>query len=181
MGGLIDMERKGYESIGCYTCFVSSCFDLDPGFSSWCGLGTFLSWWPPSTMWVGPSIFYGHHRGCLNNPIFSNLGVMCCILRTFHVSSQIVANMWVTPSLFSITFYPSALRAGRVLSSRSGRAGGCQTCGTHISVTVWWIFSIRSSVELSRCALSRSYAHLPHMGLPMGQKLVKFATNWVQT
>ena len=52
MGGLIDMDRKGYESIGCYTCFVSSSFDLDPGFSSGCGLGTFLSWWPPSTMWV---------------------------------------------------------------------------------------------------------------------------------
>ena len=32
-----------------------------------------------------------------------------------------------------------------------------------------------------RCALSWPYAHLPHMGLPMGQKLVKFATNWVQT
>ena len=30
------------------------------------------------------------------------------------------------------------------------RAGGCQTCGTHISVTAWRIFSIRSSVELSR-------------------------------
>ena len=101
MGGLIDMERKGYESIGCYTCFVSSSFDLDPGFSSRCGLGTFLSWWPPSTMWVGPSIFYGHHRGCLNNPIFSNLGVMCCIWRTFHVSSQIVANISESPLLFS--------------------------------------------------------------------------------
>ena len=31
------------------------------------------------------------------------------------------------------------------------------------------------------CALSWSFAHLPHMGLPMGQKLVKFATNLVQT
>ena len=32
-------------------------------------------------------------------------------------------------------FYPSALRAGRVLTSRSRRVGGCQTFGTHISVT----------------------------------------------
>ena len=36
-------------------------------------------------------------------------------------------------------FYPSALRARGVLSSQSGPvggwAGGCQTCGTHISVT----------------------------------------------
>ena len=39
------------------------------------GLGAFLRWWPPSTMWAGPLSFYGHHRGCLNNPIFSNLGL----------------------------------------------------------------------------------------------------------
>ena len=31
------------------------------------------------------------------------------------------------------------------------------------------------------CALSWSFAHLPHMGLPVGQKLVKFGTNRVQT
>ena len=51
-------------------------------------------------------------------------------------------------------FYPSALRAGGVLSSRSGRAvgrsGGCQIRGTHFSVTAWRIFSIKSFVELSR-------------------------------
>ena len=39
------------------------------------GLGAFLRWWPPSTMWAGPLIYYGHHRGCLNNPNFSNLGL----------------------------------------------------------------------------------------------------------
>ena len=59
-------------------------------------------------------------------------------------------------------FYPSALRAGGVLSSRvGGRAGGCQTCGTHISVTAWWIFSIRSSVELSRPVVVHRHDHLP--------------------
>ena len=70
-------------------------------------------------------------------------------------------------------FYPSALRAGGVLSSRcgravgrtggqaGGRAGGCQTCGTHISVTAWWIFSVRSSMELSRPVVVHCYAHLP--------------------
>ena len=36
-------------------------------------------------------------------------------------------------------------------------------------------------ILLRSCALLWSFAHLPHMGLPMGQKLVKFATNWVQT
>ena len=85
-------------------------------------------------------------------------------------------------------FYPSALQAGGVLSSRSSRAGrragSCQTCGTHISVTAWRIFSIQSSVELSRPVVVHCRGHLPHLshtGLPMGQKLVKFATNWVQT
>ena len=42
-----------------------------------------------------------------------------------------------------------------------GRAGGCQTCGTHISVTSWWIFSIRSSVELSRPVVVHCHGHLP--------------------
>ena len=32
-------------------------------------------WWPPPNMWAGPLIFYGHHWGCLNNPISSNLGL----------------------------------------------------------------------------------------------------------
>ena len=72
----------------------------------------------------------------------------------------------VCPSVCpSVTpFYPSALRAGGVLSSRSGRAGGraggCQTCRTHISVTARWIFSVRSSMELSRPVVVHCYAHL---------------------
>ena len=68
-------------------------------------------------------------------------------------------------SAFSSPFYPSALRAGGVLSSRSGRAGGraggCQTCGTHISVTAWRIFTVRSSVELSRPVVVHCHGHLP--------------------
>ena len=39
------------------------------------GLGAFLRWWPPSAMWAGLLILYGHNRWCLNNPIFSNLGL----------------------------------------------------------------------------------------------------------
>ena len=39
MGGPVDMERKGSESIGCYTCIVTSNFDLNHdlalGFSWW--------------------------------------------------------------------------------------------------------------------------------------------------
>ena len=33
MEGPIDMERKGYESIGCYTYLVTLSYDLDLGFS----------------------------------------------------------------------------------------------------------------------------------------------------
>ena len=51
---------------------------------------------------------------------------------------------------------------GIVVTVRAGgRAGGCQTCGTHISVTAWWIFSVRSSMELSRPVVVHYHAHLP--------------------
>ena len=50
---------------------------------------------------------------------------------------------------------------GRVGGWAGGRAGGCQTCGTHISVTAWWIFSIRSSVELSRPVGVHCNVHMP--------------------
>ena len=42
-----------------------------------------------------------------------------------------------------------------------GWAGGCQTCGTHISVTAWRICSIRSSVELSRPVDVHCHGHMP--------------------
>ena len=32
MGGPIDMERKGYDSIGCYTYYVTLSYDFDLGF-----------------------------------------------------------------------------------------------------------------------------------------------------
>ena len=51
--------------------------------------------------------------------------------------------------------------AGLVGGRAGGRAGGCQTCGTHISVTAWWIFSVRSSMELSRPVVVHCHAHLP--------------------
>ena len=60
-----------------------------------------------------------------------------------------------------IVYYPSAFRAGGVLSSRSGRAGGCQICRTHISVTAGWIFTVQSSVELSRPVVVHCHGHLP--------------------
>ena len=51
---------------------------------------------------------------------------------------------------------------GIVVTVRAGgRAGGCQTCGTHISITTWWIFSVQSSMELSRPVVVHCHAHLP--------------------
>ena len=68
--------------------------------------------------------------------------------------------MICTPIRWIISeFYPSTLRAREVLSSRFGRAGGCQTYGTHISVTAWRIFSIPSSVDLFRPVVVHCHSH----------------------
>ena len=68
---------------------------------------------------------------------------------------------------------------GIVVTVRAGgRAGGCQTCGTHISVTSWWIFSIRSSVELSRPVVVHCHGHLlicPIWACPWAKNLSNLA------
>ena len=56
---------------------------------------------------------------------------------------------------------PSGWRGIVVTVWAGGRAGGCQTCGTHISVTAWRIFSIRSSMELSRPVVVHCHGNLP--------------------
>ena len=56
---------------------------------------------------------------------------------------------------------PSGWRGIVVTVRAGGRAGGCQTCGTHISVTAWRIFSIRSSMELSRPVVVHCHGNLP--------------------
>ena len=61
---------------------------------------------------------------------------------------------------------PSGLE-GYCCHGPGGWVGGCQTCRIHISVTAWWVFSFRSSVELSRPVVVHCHGHLPHMGLPM--------------
>ena len=99
------------------------------------------------------SIWWRHHA----RPDYFDLNQSHDI-RLFSKSSKI-------DSFTQIHFYPSALRAGGVLSSRfgraGGRAGGCQTCGTYISVTAWRIFSIRSSMELSRPVVVHCPGNLP--------------------
>ena len=60
-----------------------------------------------------------------------------------------------------VTVRAGGRTGGRAGGRTGGRAGGCQTCGTHISVTAWWIFSVRSSMELSRPVVVHCHAHLP--------------------
>ena len=67
-------------------------------------LGAFLRWWPPSAMWAGPLIFHGHHRGCLDNPIFSNLrlGAACWAHFVCH------HELWQTPVGHPFSFLNSS-------------------------------------------------------------------------
>ena len=63
------------------------------------------------------------------------------------------------------------------------RAGSCQTCGTHISATAWRIFSIQSSVELSRPVVVHCHGHCPFApyGLAHGPKTCQIRQHWGQT
>ena len=69
------------------------------------GLGAFLRWWPPSTMWAGTLIYYGHHRGCLNNPIFSNLGLCAACWAHFMCHHE----LWPTSVSHSFSSLNSSL------------------------------------------------------------------------
>ena len=65
-----------------------------------------LTWWSSSIMWVGASIFSKcHHRGCLNNPIFSNLGLCATCWVRFCVITNWDLHQWVIPSPLSIALY----------------------------------------------------------------------------
>ena len=96
------------------------------------------------------------------------------------LSSPIINLNPINWRLDCISFHPPAHRAVGVFLWRSGRAGGCQTCWTHISVTAWWICF--RSVELSRPVVVHCHGHLPispQMGLPMNKKTWhKFGTNY---
>ena len=75
------------------SCFITNCSQHYAADVRGWGLGAFLRWWPPSTMWAGSSIYLWPTLGCLNNLMVFEFGIMCCILSTFHVSLQIVANI----------------------------------------------------------------------------------------
>ena len=82
-----------------------------------------------------------------------NASLLMKILRYLY---QLVSSLF-TPQPFRLEGYCRHGSGGRA----GGRAGGCQTCGTHISVTAWRIFSIRSSMELSRPVVVHCHGNLP--------------------
>ena len=71
-----------------------------------------------------------------------------------------MATFWNAVHQWLFTPQPCGLE-GYCRHSPGGWVGVCQTCGTHISVTTWRIFSIRSSVELSRPVVVHCHGHLP--------------------
>ena len=77
----------------------------------------------------------------------------------WNILGMISLTHWIQGSFLPLS--PPGWRC-IVVTVRAGRwAGGCQTCGAHISVTAWWIFSVRSSVELSRPVVVHCHGHLP--------------------
>ena len=98
----------------------------------------------------------------------------------FHViKSQPCTKFSTTSNLYLRTFY----MLWRFVWFHNHIGGGvCETCGTHICVTAWQIFSVQSSVELSRHLIVHCHGHLSNtcIGLPLDQKHVKFGTNWLQ-
>ena len=113
--------------------------------------------WPSQFTQIWPKCFRVHRHFDEGSCSYPRCLYHCAIARTWGRGIIILA---VTKQFYewyflsvclsvcpSVTpFYPSALRAGGVLSSRFGRAGGwaggCQTFGTHISVTAMTVTSI---------------------------------------
>ena len=90
----------------------------------WVGDGGFLRWWPPSTMWASPLILYGHHPGCLNNPIFSNMGLCAACWTHFMCHNE----LWPTSLSHPFSFLNSCL---------GGLAGGKHY--QKITIPIFWL------------------------------------------
>ena len=52
--------------------------------SGW-GLGAFLRWWPPSSMWADPLIYLWPPPGMSEKYHLFEFGITCCMLHTFHI------------------------------------------------------------------------------------------------
>ena len=82
-----------------------------------------------------------------------------------NLKYTLVSSGFFTPQPSGLEGYcrhgPGGRADWRAGGRAGGWAGGCQTCGTHISVTAWWIFSVWSSLELSRPVVVHCHAHTP--------------------
>ena len=99
-----------------------------------------------------------------DKPIWSDQPIWHCNIKARYIGTHVPELLICLYLQYIPTFLPLSPPGWRgiVVTVRAGgRAGGCQTCGTHISVTAWWIFSIRSSVELSRPVSVHCNVHMP--------------------
>ena len=107
----------------------------------------------------------------------TRISISCKTMCNIHVQ------IWLCWKVTGFTHQPFGLE-GYCRHGSGVRAGLCQICGTRISVTALRIFSIRSSMELSRPVAVHCHGHLPICPIwacTWAKKLVKFAINWAQT
>ena len=98
-------------------------------------------------------------------------------------------------TILSIYISPQGWRGIVITVRAGGQAGGCQTCGTHISVT-WQIFSVRSSVAFSRpvvvhchcylaicpiwaCPWAKNLSNLPQIGSRLWGMQISETDGWI--
>ena len=115
------------------------------------------NWFEPISTHFG----LGKPASCLtslgeSNSLCSLPECMLSLGSLWHVQPHLI-----TPQPFGLEGYCRHGSGGWMGGRAGGRAGGCQTCGTHISVTAWRIFSIRSSMELSRPVVVHCHGNLP--------------------
>ena len=129
---------------------------------------------------------------------FENLSQGGLIAEDQYWLIQCLVMRWYTTMryyhfLISNLYYHSALRDGGVMSSWpgrvAGRAGGrgagrpgCQTCRTCISVTAWWIFPIRSSVEFCpiwACPWAKNLSNLAQIWSRLCRMHISETAGWI--
>ena len=121
-----------------------------------------------------------------------------CDIRTSIPFTLMRCNCVLSPSHQGqfLPLSPPGWRGIVVTVRAGGRAGGCQTCGTHISVIAWRIFPIRSSVELSMpvgvhchghmpicpiwaCPWAKNLSNLPQIGSRLCGKHISEISGWI--
>ena len=153
---------------------------------------------------ISPS--YGHGFGCAKSLCLYFLRVIKCFISNIRTHPCVLAitRIWLTPALrkppgviatpsliplvIFFIFLSYLLFPWVILFCTgywvAGQAGGCfQNCGMHLK-NRWTDFlcsKFYGIVYTRGCAMLWSFAHLPHMSLPMVQTLVTFGAIGAQT